>query len=202
MAGLAAIGIGIFSSLGRYQSDQNNASNAEMLGRYRSSIDTENAALADRQAANIITAGKQAEDRERLGTQLEIGATRASYGSQGVAVDSGSAVNTQATEAGLGELDALTIRNNAANEAYGYTVQGFNDRKAAIVDTMEGNNAAQGYRNDATSTLLTGAVSTYGLFSNYMRNQQANQDQNPSQPNRSTSPYRPPGLPRSGGMRY
>lgn len=197
MGGMFLIGVGIYKTLSDYSSDMNKAAGAQLQGEYEAGVDRRNADLADRQAANVLAAGSQAEARSRLNTQLEIGATRASYAGQGVDTNTGSAVETQATEAGLGELDALTIRNNAANEAYGYSVTAASDRQAAKLAEYSGANAAAGYRNAATGTLLTGAVNTYGLFSQYAGQWQRDAEQE-GNPDTRTSPYRPPPRPRGG----
>jgi hypothetical protein len=52
-----------------------------------------------------------------------IGTQRAEFAAQGVDVGSGSAVDVQKDTAYQGEIDALTLRTNAAREAWGYTVE-------------------------------------------------------------------------------
>jgi len=89
-----------------------------------------NAAIAEEQATDAIARGKEEEDRYRAQVRSRIGTTRAAFASQGVDVGSGSAVDVQADQAYLGELDALQIRNNAAREAWGYRVEATNYRDA------------------------------------------------------------------------
>ena len=78
---------------------------------------------------NAHIARQMAEDAKRRGEQKEyihrqrvaalVGRQRALIGSSGVAVDEGSTMDIVADTYAMGELDALTIRNNAMREAWG-----------------------------------------------------------------------------------
>ncbi len=82
-----------------------------------------NAAALEMQATDAVSRGRDQEDRFRTQIKGLIGSQRASFAAQGVDVGSGSAVDVQEDTARQGELDALTIRTNAAREAWGYTVE-------------------------------------------------------------------------------
>lgn len=86
-----------------------------------------------------------------------IGAQRAGYAAQGVELDEGTAKAVQTQSAGMGELDALTIRNNAAREAWGYRVGATNSR-------MGGKYAAQEANTQAFATLATSGSSAYSAY--------------------------------------
>lgn len=90
---------------------------------YQQQVAKNNAILAQRNAAAALQAGDVREQAKRRETAGIIGAQRAAYAAHGVDVNVGSPVDVQASTAELGELDALTIRNNAAREAYGYQIQ-------------------------------------------------------------------------------
>jgi hypothetical protein len=62
-------------------------------------------------------------DQARVQTQSAIGTQRAAIAGNGGVVDEGSNALLQQDTAQMGELDALTISNNAAREAYGFEVQ-------------------------------------------------------------------------------
>ena len=79
-----------------------------------------NAAFAEFQADDALARGAINEQRQRQTTKQVIGSQRVSFAAQNVDVNQGSALDVQADAAYLGELDALTIRNNAAKEAFGY----------------------------------------------------------------------------------
>lgn len=117
--------------------------NAELISQgsqLNAGVDDFNAAALDLQAENAITNGETTEENFRQQIKSLIGSQRASYGAQGVEVSSGSALAVQEDTAKQGELDALQIRTNAAQEAWGYTIQ------------------AEGERLQATSTLTLGEL--------------------------------------------
>lgn len=135
----------------------NNAVSQKRQGDYEGQLADTNAALAQQQGADAIARGNEAANRSQLGTRQLIGAQRAALAGSGVDVGSGSAADLQADAAGMGALDALTLKNNAAREAYGYSVDAMNA-------TARGQNARAASRNAVRSTLLTGAAQAYGQY--------------------------------------
>jgi hypothetical protein len=119
-------------------------------GRLQREIQAYNAQVADYQAKDALERGVIAETRSRTTTKRTIGAQRAFFASQGVDVNEGSPADVQANTAYLGELDALTIRNNAAREAWGYRAQAVDYSRRGAVAGFSGDMAA-------TGTLLTGS---------------------------------------------
>lgn len=79
--------------------------------------------IALQQAADARDRGQVAEEAHRRKVMQFKGTQRATLASNLVELDSGSASDLQADTAMLGELDALTIRNNAEREAYYYESQ-------------------------------------------------------------------------------
>lgn len=113
-----------------------------------------NAQVAELQADDALQRGREDESRIRQGVRVGIGSQRAGFAGQNVDVGSGSAVDVQADAAYLGELDALTTRNNAMREAWGYRVEAQNYR-------MGGQQAQSASRWNAAGTVLGGATSLY-----------------------------------------
>ncbi len=173
MGDYAALALSAFSTTQNVMGAQRQASAASAAGRYTQSVDNENARLMDLQATDATARGQLEEQRQRLSTRQNIGASRAALAAQGVDVSSGSAADVQASEAGVGEMDALTIRNNAAREAWGYKVGAINERQQGTLAAAEGDMAASGYRAQSWSALLGGAAQTYGI---YQKMQNAKQD--------------------------
>lgn len=97
-----------------------------------------NAAVADLQAEDALERGTEEESHFRTQVRGAIGTQRANIAAGNVDVGFGSAVDVQADAAFLGELDALTIRTNAAREAWGMKVQGEDLRKRAEIARKEG----------------------------------------------------------------
>lgn len=125
-----------------------------------------NAHVADAQAQDAVERGAEEESRYRTGVRDLIGSQRTGFAASGVDVGYGSAVDVQADTAFLGELDALTIRNNAAREAWGFKVQATDLRKRAEITRKAGANAEAAGREaqkaariGAATTLVAGAGS-------------------------------------------
>lgn len=97
-----------------------------------------NAHVADLQAVDAVERGATDESRYRVGVRQLIGSQRVGFAAGNIDVGVGSAVDTQADTAMLGELDAMTIRQNAAREAWGYKVQATDTRKRAQIARQEG----------------------------------------------------------------
>lgn len=116
-----------------------------------------NAAVADLQAKDARFRGGEAENRFRSQVRGVIGTERAGIASGNIDVGYGSAVDVQADAAFLGELDALTIRTNAAREAWGYEVQAGDLRARAAIARKTGYYASQAGSAIASSTALAGA---------------------------------------------
>lgn len=79
--------------------------------------------IADQQAKDAIQRGQVAEQKQRDLTAQRIGTQQAALAAQGTDLE-GSPTDILGDTARAGEQDALTIRNNAAREAWGYKVQG------------------------------------------------------------------------------
>jgi hypothetical protein len=97
-----------------------------------------NASVADLQAKDAVTRGKEAEDRFRSSVDQMVGTQRATFAASNVDVGFGSALDVQADAVHLGELDALTIRSNAAREAWGFKMQAEDLRRRATITRTEG----------------------------------------------------------------
>lgn len=102
-----------------------------------------NAAVADVQAKDATARGELDAQKFRQRTRALIGEQRAGIAAGNVDVGYGSAVDVQADAAFLGELDALTVRTNAAREAWGYRVEAEDFRQRADIARQEGEAAKQ-----------------------------------------------------------
>ena len=116
-----------------------------------------NASVADLQAQDAVDRGAEEEGRFRQGVRAMIGSQRTGIAAAGVDVGFGSAVDVQADAAFLGELDALTIRTNAAREAWGYKVEAEDLRRRADIARKTGVFAERAGRANQTAARI-GAV--------------------------------------------
>lgn len=154
-AGLAVVAVG--AGYSAYSSMKAGSAQQGMFQR--------NAQFAEAQAVDAESRGRVNEQRQRETTEGVIGSQRTSFAAQGVDVNKGSSLDVQADSAYLGELDALTIRNNAAREAWGFRV-GAEDlrqqgRYAREAGQMQGINTILG----AGGSLLLARYGGYGSYS-------------------------------------
>lgn len=117
-----------------------------------------NAGFATNAANDAMARGRYDADIQRLRTAQNIGTQRAAQAANGGVVNEGSNAVLQEDTAALGELDALTIQNNAAREAYGYKVEALNNTNAAAQLTT---NAASAKRNSLLGGIIGGGTSLY-----------------------------------------
>lgn len=109
---------------------------AQTAGSVTNAINTRrtanaNAALSDQQAADALARGQDNEFNQRLKTAQLKGTQTARLAANGVALDSGSPLDVLTSTDVMGAVDANTIRDNAAKEAYGYKTQAANYRAQA-----------------------------------------------------------------------
>lgn len=117
--------------------------------------------LAKRQAKDARARGAAAEAEQGLATRQLKGRQRAALAGGGVEVDTGSALDITSDTGQFGQLDALTVRNNAEREALRHQAE------ASLLQST-GQNQLTGSFIGAGSTLLTSAgtvASKWSAFS-------------------------------------
>lgn len=144
----AAIGL-----VGGMMQAQGQTQNAD----FQSGMMKQNADFKMRTADETINAGNTSADWQRVRAGQAVGTQRSAQAANGIDVNSGSAAQLQDDTAMLGELDALTIQNNAAREAYGYRVQ-------AKQDILNASQTVQNGKTAATGSILGGLGSAFGSF--------------------------------------
>lgn len=130
---VAAIGLGLSALSGVV-----GAVGSIAAGQYQAAVARRNQQVANENAKQEIEAGQAAAQQQQLKTAAVVGAQKAAQGANGLDVNQGSAVDVRASTEELGDLDALTIRNNAARKAYGFKTQAANYGAEASADTMAG----------------------------------------------------------------
>jgi hypothetical protein len=149
---MAMAGAGMATSaIGAYKS----ASGQKAALNYQSSVAKSNAQIAEEQAHIAQLNGQQEEFASRLKTAATVGDQRAIAAANGVDVSSGSPVEIVASSRYLGERDALTIRDNAARQAWAYNQQATGYRNEAAMDSATAD--AMNPWMSAAGSLLTGA---------------------------------------------
>jgi hypothetical protein len=130
-------------------------------------IAANNAIIATQSANYAGAAGTAQAEQAGLQSRAKLGAIVANEGASGVDINSGSNLQVQSSARQLGELNAITIRSNAARTAYGYQVQGANDTAQSNLDTSSAGQAETAGDIGAGSSVLGGlgsAASNYAKF--------------------------------------
>lgn len=127
-------------------------------GQVQQQIGKRNADVLEQKAAESRKMGAIQEEQKRIQTEQALGAQRAAAGASGVETEGGSYGLLYQDTATQGELDALTIRSNAAKGAWGY------DQEAAS-SRYQGDAAAQGSLYGAAGTILQGAGQAWKMNS-------------------------------------
>lgn len=149
-ATFAAAGL---NAAGQVQQGQANAAAAG----YNAKVAAQNAEIQTQNANFAGAKGEQDVAAQSAKTKAAIGETLAAQGASGVDVNTGSSVNIRESEAKLGMLDALTVRSNAAKEAYNYQVGASQETaQAQLLRQQQKADKTGGYLN-AFSTVLGGA---------------------------------------------
>lgn len=124
----------------------------------------ENAKAANAQAQNTVLAAQVEEDRRRQQTRAMLGKQRAALAANNVDMSIGTPMELLGDTAAIGEQDALTIRANAARQAWGYKVDANNSLNEGRVAMAAGKNAATGtYLTTAASLMSQGSSLAGGM---------------------------------------
>ena len=136
----------------------------EAQGEYQKTQFETNAKFADLSGKEALRIGDENANKVKADANRMVGKQRAVLAAQGIDVGTGSAVDIQEDTKQQGELAAMTIKNNAWREAWGYKIDAMNNR-------YSGSMAAMAATNSSRSTLLTGGInalsSVYSGVSSY-----------------------------------
>jgi len=129
----------------------------KQAGDFKAQVDRNNAVLQERAATDADSRGSFMAGQSMMkGSQL-IGQARAGAGASGIAVESGSVVDTNATTRAMTTMDAEMQRYNAHSEALGHQIQASNFLADSTLASQTGSNGA-------TTALLGGFSSIAGQY--------------------------------------
>jgi hypothetical protein len=154
MASLAITAIGAGTQA--YGQKQAGEAAAE-LGEYNQQVAANNAKYSEAMAQDALQRGDLTASRQRERTAQEIAQQTVAAAGNGVDVNTGSIVDLTSDTARYGELDRLTILNNAQREAFGNRVRGANFESEGNVAYQEGQYAKSAGTTAAFGTALSGA---------------------------------------------
>ncbi|MBX3503327.1 MAG: hypothetical protein KF889_28115 [Alphaproteobacteria bacterium] len=153
-----AVATAVISAAGTIASAQASAAQAG----YQAQVARNNQIIAQRNAADALKRGEVEEDKVRQRTASIMGQQRARLAGQGSALDEGSPLDIQMDTAGMGTLDALTVRGNFRREAHAHEVQAMNHAaQAALHDTRARTSMLDTYLR-AGGSILGAAGSAFG----------------------------------------
>lgn len=162
---MTAVSAGV-SAYGAYRQGQAQSA----ADAYQAQVARNNQIVAGQYAQQATQDGENKVAAKQEQTAQMIGAQRAAMAANGVDLDSGSPLRVQQDTAKLGEVDAMTIRNNAAREAYGYQLQGLSYGQQAQLDESASENAETAGSLNAFSSILGGASSVASQWTKYQTN--------------------------------
>lgn len=136
------------------------ANAAAAAATYQSRISEMNRQVNEQRAADALDRGKSEEQSKRLEVARAKSLQLVNMSANGVDVTTGSPLDTLVDTATLGELDALTIRTNAAREAYDYKVAAANNAAEAEALRMQAKASKTGGYLAAAGTVLGGLSKT------------------------------------------
>lgn len=162
---IASIGSSLIGGVGSLISGNAKSESA----KYNAAVAANNATIASQNATRAAQAGEAQAAMSQQKTRATVGAIKASQAASGIDVNQGSAVDVRSSAAELGELDAITIRSNAARTAYGYQTQSASDTAQSNLDKFTAENDETASEIGAGTTVLGGLGSAslnYGKFLN------------------------------------
>lgn len=125
---LASVAAGA-NAAGAYQQ----AATQKAMAEYQAKVSANNATMAENQARDAKTRGDlEAFSALRKAEQLK-GSQKTALAASGLDISSGTPMDLLESTEIMGEVDANTIRSNAAREAWGYTVEAQNYRNSAAM---------------------------------------------------------------------
>jgi len=143
-------GLNLASGISQYS-----ASN--MQGRYAQAAAEDNARLIDRQAADVVRRGFNEASLYKKKIKQTQASQKVSLAAQGIEISGDTALQILQETAEIGEVDAMTIRNNAYRQAYGLKAQAIDLRAQGKFSRAEA--SARGM-----SSLVTSGLKAFDSF--------------------------------------
>jgi hypothetical protein len=116
---------------------------------YQARVDANNAKIAEYQRSATLQQGEEQAQQAMAQRAQLIGKQRAALTSNGVDLNSGSAVDLLASTEFLGQQDVNQIQSNAARKAWGYDVEGGNATTQSNLDK---------WKADSTNPITIGGM--------------------------------------------
>lgn len=139
---------------------------ANKAAEYNAQVNERNAQITEMQAKDAEKRGEIDARKKAMQVSQIIGSQRAAGAGGGLLVDAGSNLDLTNDSASFGALDALTLRNNASKEAWGYRNQGMNYQAEANLQRSSKRSpwmqTVPTLLNGASSMAMMGAKAGFG----------------------------------------
>lgn len=129
------------------------------LANYQAQVAANNQILANRAAQDAKARGDIAAANAQTSANSLLGRQKTALAANGVNVNQGTALDIQGNTKAVSENEALTIRSNAAREAYRYETEGANYGNEEAVALSKAANDQSAIFGNALGTALTGGGS-------------------------------------------
>jgi hypothetical protein len=126
---------------------------------YQAQVAKNNAIVENQKAEYATQAGEAQAAATSLKGAAAGGKVKAAQAANNIDVNTGSAVDVQASQRELSKLDTETVLNNAELQAYGYRTQAVSDTATAGLEEAEAEQAPIGGYISAGGNLLSSASS-------------------------------------------
>lgn len=148
-------------------------------GDIESTISRINANIANLQSSEALEAGDIAASRAKLKYDQEAGSVLSSQGASGVDVSSGSSALVRNSIRFSGAQDALTIRNNAQRQAFGYKTQALQATYSGKISQLTANAQSEQALLNGGLSAIRGPLSIYANSQRWQRFERGSGDNAP-----------------------
>lgn len=164
---MASLGATVLSgAVGAYGAVQQGKAASE-AAKYNSAVESQNAAISTQNANIAEQSGEALAGIQGQKTKMAVGQAVAGQGASGVGLDSGSFAGVKDSMKEIGSIDSMTIRSNAARDAYGYRVKSKSEEGQSALSAFEAANDTKAGGINAASTFLGSAGTAASNYQKY-----------------------------------
>lgn len=167
---VASIAATVASAGISYMGAQQTAQAQSAAAEYNAQVATNNQKIANQAAVAAQQEGAVEQQQKAYQEDVLIGQEKAGLAANGLDVGSGTAVNILSDTKAAGELDQLTLINNAQRQTQGFLNQGINYGNQAQIDKAGAAATLQGGELKAAASLASGAGQVSNQWYNYSNN--------------------------------
>jgi hypothetical protein len=167
IAALASLGATVAGGLMQAKGAQATAQANAQTAQYQAAVARNNQVIMEQNADAASTAGDVQVQNAGIKAKNALGSTRAAAAASGLDVNVGTPYAEQLTTDQIHLLDAATIRNNAARQAYGYRQKAADYGAEVGLRTLTAQNAKAAGDINETTSLLSGVGSFADKWGTY-----------------------------------